>query len=70
MGLALCVVNLASGLVCLQTRVLDPLTESTKLAGMSYEKTISTYKNYLSELPGMSSLIYVLSNTDASVGSK
>lgn len=70
MGLVLCVVNLASVCVCLQTRVVDPLIESTKLADMSYEKTISTHKNYLSELLGMSSLIYVMSNKNASVGSK
>lgn len=66
----MCVVNLASVCVCLQTRVLDPLIESTKLADMSYEKTIPTYKKCLSDLLGMSSLIYGLSNKNVSVGSK
>ena len=70
MGLVLCVVNLASVCIYLQTRVLDPLIKSNKLAGMSYEKTISAYKKYLSDLPGMSSLIYVFSNHNASVGGK
>lgn len=70
MGLALCVANLASAYVCLQTEVGDPLIGSNKLFSMSYEKTISTHKKYLLDLLGMLPLIFILSDGDARSGSK
>jgi hypothetical protein len=70
MGIVWYVVYLGNAYVRLQTEVRDPLIESYKLFGMSYEKTIATYEKYLLGLVGMSSLAIVLSDNDASFGSK
>lgn len=69
MGIALYVVYLGNTYVRLQTQVGDPLKESNKLSGMSYEKNISTYTKYLLDLLGMLSLIFVSSDSGGSFGS-